>query len=106
MQGGVFGSVSTSDEFVAAISGQQASGPSEGAVASVAARPYELQLPLAHTALIMVDFQRDFLEEGGFGAALGNDVGRLQVGSHSKELGGGGMEGARGGSCSGACVAC
>jgi nicotinamidase-related amidase len=46
----------------------------------VAARPYAYELPLARTALVMVDFQRDFLEEGGFGAALGNDVALLKVG--------------------------
>ena len=43
-----------------------------------AAKPYPYEFPRARVALVMIDMQRDFLEPGGFGAALGNDVARLQ----------------------------
>ncbi|CAG1007151.1 MAG: cysteine hydrolase [Rhizobiaceae bacterium] len=43
----------------------------------VTARPYEFNLDPARLALVVIDMQRDFIEPGGFGAALGNDVSRL-----------------------------
>lgn len=50
-----------------------------GPVVLVPAKPYEYELPVRQTALILIDFQKDFMCEGGFGAALGNDVSQLQV---------------------------
>ncbi|MBT9486199.1 MAG: cysteine hydrolase [Rubrivivax sp.] len=44
---------------------------------TVKARPYDYPFDPAHTAVVMIDMQRDFLEPGGFGALLGNDVAPL-----------------------------
>ncbi|MDH3452155.1 MAG: cysteine hydrolase [Gammaproteobacteria bacterium] len=38
------------------------------------AEPYPLEFDPARTALLMIDMQRDFVEAGGFGEMLGNDV--------------------------------
>jgi biuret amidohydrolase len=49
------------------------------AVRTIAAEPGPLSIEIGRTALVMIDMQRDFLEPGGFGEALGNEVARLQV---------------------------
>lgn len=41
---------------------------------TVDAVPYPYQFDRRHTALVVIDMQRDFVEEGGFGSVLGNDV--------------------------------
>ncbi len=46
---------------------------------TVAAQPFAYRFEPGTTALVVIDMQRDFIEAGGFGATLGNDVRLLQA---------------------------
>lgn len=43
------------------------------------AQPFPFAFDRGRTAVVVIDMQRDFVERGGFGESLGNDVTRLQA---------------------------
>ena len=47
-------------------------------MSTVRAEPYEFEFEPSTVALIIIDMQRDFVDPGGFGEALGNDVSLLR----------------------------
>jgi nicotinamidase-related amidase len=46
---------------------------------TIDALPEPMTLDPARTAVVVIDMQRDFIEPGGFGASLGNDVSLLRA---------------------------
>ena len=50
-----------------------------GARVIAGARPFAFDFDPGKAAVIVIDMQRDFVERGGFGESLGNDVTRLQA---------------------------
>ena len=43
------------------------------------ANPFPYEFHVSRTALVLIDMQRDFIEPGGFGETLGNDVSLLEA---------------------------
>lgn len=46
---------------------------------AIPAEPFDYEFPDGKLALVVIDMQRDFVEPGGFGETLGNDVSLLQA---------------------------
>jgi len=46
---------------------------------SLPAQPFDFRFRIAHSALVIIDMQRDFIEPGGFGETLGNNVALLSA---------------------------
>eukprot|EP00898_Chlorokybus_atmophyticus_P000923 jgi/Chlat1/1831/Chrsp14S02229 len=84
-QGGVFGAIADSTALIEALTAPlfPVARPLPDDKANlqvvVKAEPYDFMFPVASTAVLMIDMQKDFVLHGGFGAALGNKVELLQA---------------------------
>jgi len=56
-----------------------ASEPASKSMRIEQANPFPYEFDVAKTALVLIDMQRDFIETGGFGETLGNDVSLLEA---------------------------
>eukprot|EP00898_Chlorokybus_atmophyticus_P000924 jgi/Chlat1/1832/Chrsp14S02227 len=95
-QGGVFGAIASAEAFITTIHDPYFCGPiavnsnefkamlAHGSeldppqMANVAtALPFEYDFPVAATAVLCINMQKEFLAEGGYGSTLGNDHTKL-----------------------------
>lgn len=51
----------------------------QGGSLTIEAKPYAFTFPLKHTALLVIDMQRDFILAGGFGEIQGANLGAVQA---------------------------
>jgi len=57
------------------------------ATVRITAAPHDIEIDPACTAVVIIDMQRDFLQAGGFGESLGNDVSQLGICGTGMRLG-------------------
>lgn len=79
MQNGVFGAVAAVDDVVKILDSlprpeKPARAPGAAGATIASAKPFPFTWKSNEVALLMVDWQSDFVDDGGFGASLGNDV--------------------------------
>ena len=102
MQHGVFGCIASSDAILKvldALPSRPMSGPCtwpprpfrplvlEATTSTIEAKPFPFAFSPSSVALVMIDWQSDFLDARGFGASLGNDVTSLRRGvQNAKKL--------------------
>ena len=60
------------------VAGLKPKGERQDMTTVIEAEPYSFGLDPKRAALVIIDMQRDFLEPGGFGESLGNDVSLLR----------------------------